>query len=130
MSKGPGDTHLARALYSWREDMGLNQYDAAREIGIPHRSYQDYERGKTERPSAKNMKRISQKLDKSREELLAGPAHTTDAIERQLDLMRRSLDRLSRKLEAQEQDQKPRKKPARTPAAGSRTKRQPRRSKS
>lgn len=73
MSKGPADTHLARAIYNWRAANGYNQAEAARRLGISYRSLQDYERGVTERPHPMNLNRLAAVMGTTTDELLAGP---------------------------------------------------------
>jgi transcriptional regulator with XRE-family HTH domain len=106
VAKGPGDTHLARALREWRAAEHLSQEQAAELLSVSKRSVQDYERGRTERPHPATLYRIADVIGKEPEELLAGPneERAERSIRETLEALRRDIDRLREELD----DRRPR----------------------
>lgn len=131
MSKGPADTHLARAVYTWRTSNGLSQPEAARRLGIGYRSLQDYERGVTERPHPMNLNRMAAVMGTTSEELLAGPrgednrrevdAQVAKAIEDVKTSMLREIKRLRKELEEAKRPRREPRSSARRPARRSKS---------
>lgn len=98
MSKGPANTHLAQALYAWRTAEGLTQEEAAKYLGITHRSFQGYERGEIETPRPRTRNRMAKLMGIEPHELLGGPATddgATKAIQQMMEAMRQEMARVA-----------------------------------
>lgn len=62
MEKGGGAMDVSERLLAWRKANGLRQVDAAARLGVPHKTYQNWELGRRH-PDAGSLRLITLVVD-------------------------------------------------------------------